>query len=214
MTSGVTGTPGAGQPPAAGELAWHTLGADQVLHSEEVDGQRGLSSAEAAARAQRFGPNEFAPGRAESRWHAFFRQYRDPMQIVLVAAGIGSLYPLRQLGTGILLILLTLFNAVLGLHQEGKAAAAVSALQKMVIIKARVRRDGQLAEIPAGQLVPGDIVAIEAGDIVPADGRLLTAATLEADESALTGESLPVAKGTEPVAGPARRLATVPTWCT
>ena len=71
----------------------------------------------------------------------------------------------------------------------------------MVIITARVRRDGQLAEIPAEQLVPGDIVSIEAGDIVPADGRLLRAATLEVDESALTGESLPVAKGTEPVAG-------------
>jgi Ca2+-transporting ATPase len=135
------------------------------------------------------------------RWHAFFRQYRDPMQIVLVAAGTGSLYPLKQLGTGILLILLTLFNAVEGLHQEGKATAAVSALQKMVIIKARVRRDGQVTEIPAGQLVPGDIVAIDAGDIVPADGRLLNAATLEVDESALTGESLPVAKSTEPVAG-------------
>ena len=89
----------------------------------------------------------------------------------------------------------------MGLHQEGKATAAVAALQKMVIITARVRRDGQLAEIPAGQLVPGNIVAIEAGDIVPADGRLLKAATLEAGESALTGESLPVAKGTEPVAG-------------
>ena len=201
MTSGVTDTPRPGRPPAAGELAWHTLGAGQVLHSEGVDGQRGLSSAEAAARAQRFGPNEFVAGRAESRWHAFLRQYRDPMQIVLLAAGIGSLYPLKQLGTGILLILLTLFNAVEGLHQEGKATAAVAALQKMVIIKARVRRDGQLAEIPAGQLVPGDIVAIEAGDIVPADGRLLKAATLEVDESALTGESLPVAKGTEPVAG-------------
>ena len=104
------------------------------------------------------------------RWHAFVRQYRDPMQLVLLAAGIGSLYPLRQLGTGILLILLTLFNAVEGLHQEGKATAAVAALQKMVIITARVRRDGQLAEIPAGQLVPGDIVAIEAGDIVPRTG--------------------------------------------
>src|SRR5215469_14797905 len=201
MTSGVTDTPRSGQPPAAGELPWHTLGADQVLRSEGVDGQRGLSSAEAAARAGRFGPNEFAAGRAEPRWHAFIRQYRDPMQLVLLAAGIGSLYPLKQLGTGILLILLTLFNAVEGLHQEGKAAAAVAALQKMVIIKARVRRDGQLAEIPAGQLVPGDIVAIEAGDIVPADGRLLNAATLEVDESALTGESLPVAKGTEPVPG-------------
>jgi Ca2+-transporting ATPase len=201
MTSGVTDTPRSGRLPAAGELAWHTFGADQVLHSEGVDGQRGLSSAEAAARAERFGPNEFAADQAESRWHAFFRQYRDPMQIVLLAAGVGSLYPLKQLGTGILLILLTLFNAVEGLHQEGKAVAAVAALQKMVIIKARVRRDGQLAEIPSGQLVPGDIVAIEAGDIVPADGRLLKAATLEVDESALTGESLPVAKGTEPVAG-------------
>jgi Ca2+-transporting ATPase len=197
----VTDTPGSGRPPAAGELAWHTLGADQVLRSEGTDGQRGLSSAEAAARGERFGPNKFAAGQAEPRWHAFGRQYRDPMQLVLLAAGIGSLYPLKQLGTGILLILLTLFNAVEGLHQEGKATAAVSALQKMVIIKARVRRDGQLAEIPAERLVPGDIVAIDAGDIVPADGRLLKAATLEVDESALTGESLPVAKGTEPVAG-------------
>src|SRR5690242_17897635 len=201
MTSEVTDTPRPGQPPAASELAWHTLDADQVLRSEGVDEQRGLSSAEAATRAQQFGPNEFAAGRTEPRWHAFLRQYRDPMQLVLLAAGIGSLYPLKQLGTGILLILLTLFNAVEGLHQEGKATAAVSALQKMVIIKARVRRDGQLAEIPAERLVPGDIVAIDAGDIVPADGRLLKAATLEVDESALTGESLPVAKGTEPVAG-------------
>ena len=198
MTSGVTGT---ASPPADGGLAWHTLGADQVLQSEGVDGQRGLSSAEAAARAGRFGPNAFAAGQSESRWHAFARQYADPMQLVLLAAGIGSLYPLKQLGTGLLLILLTLFNAVEGLQQEGKAAASVAALQKMVIIKAKVRRDGQLAEIPAGQLVPGDIVAIEAGDIVPADGRLTKAATLEVDESALTGESLPVAKGTDPVAG-------------
>ena len=201
MTSPVADTPRSGWPPAAGGLAWHTLGAGQVLRSEGVDGQRGLSSAEAAARAGRFGPNELAAGQAESRWHAFFRQYRDPMQIVLLAAGIGSLYPLKQLGTGLLLILLTLFNAIMGLQQEGKAAAAVAALQKMVIITARVRRDGQLAEIPAGQLVPGDIVAVEAGDIVPADGRLLKAATLEVDESALTGESLPVAKGTAAVEG-------------
>jgi P-type Ca2+ transporter type 2C len=201
MTSGVTDTPRSGEPSASGQLVWHTLGADQVLHSEGVDAQRGLSPAEAAARAERFGPNTFAAGRAEPRWHAFVREYADPMQLVLLAAGIGSLYPLKQLGTGSLLILLTLYNAVMGLQQEGKAAAAVAALQKMVIIKAKVRRDGQLAEIPAGQLVPGDIVAIQAGDVVPADGRLVTAATLEVDESALTGESLPVAKGTQPVAG-------------
>jgi len=200
MTSGVADAPGSAVPSGPGQLAWYTLGADQVLHSEGVDAQRGLSSAEAAARAERFGPNTFAAGQTESRWHAFARQYADPMQLVLLAAGVGSLYPLKQLGTGLLLILLTLFNAVEGLQQEGKAAAAVSALQKMVIIKAKVRRDGQLAEIPADQLVPGDIVAIEAGDIVPADGRLTKAATLEVDESALTGESLPAAKGTDPVA--------------
>jgi Ca2+-transporting ATPase len=99
MTSGVTDTPRPGRAPAAGELAWHTLGADEVLRSEGVDRQHGLSSAEAAARAQQFGPNEFAAGRAEPRWHAFIRQYRDPMQLVLLAAGIGSLYPLKQLGT-------------------------------------------------------------------------------------------------------------------
>src|SRR6202041_1298451 len=201
MTSDVTDTPRPAGPPAAGEPAWHTLGADQALHSEGVDGQRGLSSAEAAVRAKRFGPNTFAAGQTESRWHAFARQYADPMQLVLLAAGIGSLYPLKQLGTGLLLILLTLFNAVEGLQQEGKAAASVAALQKMVIIKAKVKRDGQLAEIPAAQLVPGDIVAIEAGDIVPADGRLGTGAPLGVDEPALTGESLPVAKGPEPVAG-------------
>src|SRR5690348_18134694 len=121
------------------------------------------------------------------------------MQVVLLVAGVGSLYPLKELGTGLLLLGLTVFNAVLGLRQEGRAAAAVAALQKMMIVTARVRRDGQLAEIPAEQLVPGDVVAIEAGDIVPADGRLLTAAALEVAESALTGESLPVTKSPEAV---------------
>src|SRR5689334_25323176 len=123
------------------------------------------------------------------------------MQIVLLVAGFLSLFPLRQLGTGVLLILLTLANAVLGLQQEGEAESAVAALQRRLIVTARVRRDGQEAEIPAEQLVPGDIVSIEAGDVVPADGRLLRAATLEVAESALTGESLPVAKDNEPVEG-------------
>ena len=121
------------------------------------------------------------------------------MQIVLLVAGIASIYPIKEYGTGILLVFLTLFNAVLGLRQEGKAAAAVAALQKMMIIKARVRRDGSLAELPAEQLVPGDVVSLEAGDVVPADGRLLSSATLEMDESALTGESVPVSKGAETV---------------
>ena len=180
--------------------AWHTLSTDEVLSAEEVDRTDGLATEEVAARAERFGPNTLAAGKVEPRWRAFLRQYADPMQIVLVVAGVASFYPLKQLGTGLLLIVLTLLNAVLGLRQEGKAAAAVAALQKMMIVKAKVRRDGRLIEVPAEALVPGDVVALEAGDIVPADGRLLHAATLEVAESALTGESLPVAKGTAAVA--------------
>jgi len=181
---------------------WHVLGADEVLRRIGADAASGLTSAEVDDRTRRFGPNRFTAATAETGLHAFLRQYADPMQVVLLVAGIGSLYPLKEVGTGVLLLLLTVFNAVLGLRQEGKAAAAVAALQKMMIIKARVMRDGQLSQLPAEQLVPGDIVAIEAGDIVPADGRLLRAATLEVAESALTGESLPVSKGTAAVEQP------------
>src|SRR5215467_13961822 len=187
--------------PQADGAVWHTLSAGQVLQAEQVDGQRGLSAAEVASRVQRFGPNKFAEAKTEPRWRAFVRQYADPMQIVLLVAGVVSLYPVKELETGLVLIFLTLFNAVLGLRQEGKAAATVAALQKMMIVKARVTRDGELVQIPAEQLVPGDVVSIEAGDIVPADGRLLRAATLEVAESALTGESLPVSKSTDPVEG-------------
>jgi P-type Ca2+ transporter type 2C len=194
------GAPASGLAPGTDGPGWHALSADRVLEAEKVDGQQGLSSAEVASRAQQFGPNTFDAGKVESRWRAFIRQYADPMQIVLLVAGIVSL-SLKEFETGIVLVLLTTFNAVLGLHQEGKAAAAVAALQKMMIVKAKVIRDGQLGEIPAAGLVPGDLVSIEAGDIVPADGRLLKAATLEVAESALTGESLPVSKGTEIVAG-------------
>jgi Ca2+-transporting ATPase len=186
--------------PDSTDRPWYTLSSEQVLHEQHVDRANGLTSAEAAARRARFGPNRFAVAETEPRWRAFLRQYADPMQIVLLVAGLVSLYPIKDLETGILLIALTLFNAVLSLHQEGKAAAAVAALQKMMIIKARVTRDGQLVEIPAEELVPGDVVAIEAGDIVPADGRLLQAATLEIAESALTGESLPVSKTSDSVA--------------
>jgi Ca2+-transporting ATPase len=180
-------------------VAWYALPPDEVTSRIGVDPARGLSAAEVASRLASTGPNKFTVAEVEPRWRAFVRQYRDPMQIVLLVAGIGSLYPLKELGTGIVLLFLTLFNAVLGLRQEGKAAEAVAALQKMMIVKARVRRDGELAQIPAEGLVPGDVVSIEAGDVVPADGRLLSAATLEIAESALTGESLPVSKGVDAV---------------
>jgi P-type Ca2+ transporter type 2C len=181
-------------------VAWYALTPDEATGRLGVDPAQGLSAAEAASRLATYGPNKFAEVKVEPRWRAFVRQYRDPMQIVLLVAGIGSLYPLKELGTGLVLLFLTLFNAVLGLRQEGKAAEAVAALQKMMIVRARVRRGGELVQLPAGELVPGDVVSIEAGDVVPADGRLLSAATLEIAESALTGESLPVSKGIESVA--------------
>jgi Ca2+-transporting ATPase len=190
------GTPEPGKAPA-----WHTLGVDEALRAQGVDAAVGLTQAEVDARTKQYGPNAFAAAKKESRSQAFLRQYQDPMQIVLVVAGLISLVILRQWGTGIVLLGLTLFNAAMGLNQEGKAEASVAALQKMLIVKTRVRRNGQVLELPAEQLLPGDIVLVEAGDRVPADGRLLKAATLEIDESALTGESLPVPKQVETVSG-------------
>ena len=117
----------------------------------------------------------------------------------------GASYLIKGAGTGILIIFLTLFNAVLGLRQEGKAAAAVAALQKMMIVKARAAPGRSLADLPAEQLAPGDIVSLEAGDVVPADGRLLSSASLKIAESALTGESVPVSKGAGTVENKMRR---------
>ncbi len=192
-------TTAAPTPAQPEDKQWFALASDVVAQELGTDEHSGLAPAEASTRLEKYGPNAFVAAETEPRWQAFVRQYRDPMQIVLLVAGIGSIWPLHELGTGLVLLFLTLFNAVLGLNQEGKAAAAVAALQKMMIVKAKVRRGGQLSEVPAEQLVPGDIVAIEAGDVVPADGRLLRAATLEVAESALTGESMPVAKSAETV---------------
>jgi P-type Ca2+ transporter type 2C len=186
----------------AEETQWFALPPDEVARELGVDVATGLSAAEAAQRLERYGPNRFTEVAAEPRWRAFARQYRDLMQMVLLVAGILSLYPLKELGTGLMLIVLTVANAILGLNQEGKAAEAVAALQKMMIVRSRVRRDGKLVELPAERLAPGDVVSIEAGDLVPADGRLLQAATLEVDESALTGESMPVAKSVETLESP------------
>ena len=183
--------------------AWHALSPAEALEGQSVKAEHGLSGAEVEARRAKYGPNRFADAPKEPRWQAFVRQYKDPMQIVLLAAGILSLFIPGQVPTGIVLIALTLLNAAMGLSQEGKASASVEALQKMMVVKAKVRRDGALVEVPMEQLVPGDIVNVEAGDLVPADGRILTAATLEIDESALTGESVPVPKQVDPVAADA-----------
>ena len=109
------------------EGPWYTHSPDEVAAGFDVVAGRGLSHADAAKRLEKYGPNAFAATATEPRWKAFVRQYRDPMQIVLLVAGIGSIWPLHELPTGLVIIFLTLFNAVLGLRQEGEAAQAVAA---------------------------------------------------------------------------------------
>ncbi len=189
--------------PAAGRdaVAWHGMEPDEVCAHLEVDSTPGLDADEVERRRAQYGPNKLAEAEKEPGWHAFLRQYRDLMQLVLVGAAIVSMVALQEFSTGIAILGLTVLNAILGLNQEGKAAESVAALQKMLLIKAHVRRGGSVADIPAEELVPGDIVSFEAGDKIPADGRLLVAATLEIEEAALTGESTPVLKSVGPVTG-------------
>ena len=174
---------------------------DDVCAQLEVDSTPGLDADEVERRRAQYGPNKLAEAEKEPGWHAFLRQYRDLMQLVLVGAAIVSMVALQEFSTGIAILGLTVLNAILGLNQEGKAAESVAALQKMLLIKAHVRRGGSVADTPAEELVPGDIVSFEAGDKIPADGRLLVAATLEIEEAALTGESTPVLKSVKPVTG-------------
>ncbi|MGO4782812.1 cation-translocating P-type ATPase [Cryobacterium sp. W22_MBD10_FK3] len=181
---------------APADTAWHALPAGEAATRLGVRPAEGLSDAEARQRLQQYGPNILAELKAEPTWKRFVKHYRDYMQIVLVvAAGVSLL--IGEYGTAIGLFLLTLFNAWLGYHQESKAEQAAASLGSMMRSVAKVRRDGGILEVPADEIVPGDIVVVDAGDRVPADGRVLVAATLQVEEGALTGESVAVEKNAE-----------------
>ncbi|MFJ8013497.1 cation-translocating P-type ATPase [Streptomyces sp. NPDC096339] len=190
-----------GEQPRAVEDAWYTRDPDEVAAAFSVDPAVGLSSARAAELLAAHGPNALPEEKRTPTWQRFLRQYRSYMQLVLLAAAAVSLL-IQEWTTAILLIVLTLLNAVIGLRQEGKAESAMNALQSMMKASARVRRDGTEAEIPADRLVVGDIVLITAGDQVAADGRIVEASALQIDESALTGESVPAAKDAGTLPGP------------
>jgi P-type Ca2+ transporter type 2C len=179
---------------ATGRRAWYRMGVVDTLAQLGVDTASGLTSSEVAERHAKYGANVLAGKEKETALRAFVRQYEDLMQVILVVAAVVNQIVTGEAGTTIVLIGLTVFNAVLGLRQEAKAEASLAALQKMLKDIARVRRDGTVVEIDAAELVPGDVVLIEAGNRVPADGRLFLAATLEIEEAALTGESTPVLK--------------------
>ena len=172
---------------------WYALDPADVAGRLGVVPDSGLPADEAAERLKRDGPNALPVEEPPSPLHRFLAEYTSYMQLILVGAAIVSLV-IRQWSTAIVLIVITLFNALVGLRQAGKAESAMNALQSMMKATARVRRDGAEAEIPAEQLVAGDVVLIAAGDEVPADGRIVTSSALQIDESALTGESVPAAK--------------------
>ena len=142
---------------------WYGLSVDEVCRRLDVDPAVGLSTAEVAERRQRYGPNKLAEEAKEPAWQAFLRQYRDLMQLVLVGAAVVSIVALQDVSTGVVVLGLTVVNALMGLHQEGKAAESVAALRQMLIMTASVRRDGQVVEVPAEELVPGDIVELRGG---------------------------------------------------
>jgi Ca2+-transporting ATPase len=176
------------------EPDWYVLTPAETSQRLGTDVDHGLTSSEVAARQQRYGRNELGEEKKPSAVAIAFAQVRDPMNIMLLAVTAISLV-IGEFSTALIVGLLVLLNVVLGARQELKAQASVDALAKMQIPQARVVRDGQLAAIPATEVVPGDVVNVEAGDIVVADGRIVRSANLETQEAALTGESTPVSKG-------------------
>ncbi|MET7526169.1 cation-translocating P-type ATPase [Streptomyces sp. NPDC005248] len=192
------------QPGASKDDGWYARSSEEVVTALGVDPAVGLAAARAIELQAAQGPNALPEESRTPVWRRFLDQYRSYMQIVLVAAAVVSLL-IQEWTTAILLLVLTLLNAVVGLRQEGKAESAMNALKSMMKATARVRRDGTQAEIPAQQLVVGDIVLVSAGDQVPADGRIIEANALQIDESTLTGESVPAAKDTGTLPG-GRRL--------
>ena len=189
----------AGRPPAAGQN-WHARTPDEVAAAVGVDPAVGLPAARAADLLAKNGPNALPEEKAKPGWLRFLDEYRSYMQIILVAAAVVSLV-IKEWSTAVLLVLLTVLNAVVGMRQEGKAESAMNALRSMMKATARVRRDGSELVIPAEQVVVGDVVLITAGDEVPADGRIVAASALQIDESALTGESTPAAKSADTLPG-------------
>jgi P-type Ca2+ transporter type 2C len=176
--------------------------AAEIATALDVDPGTGLSSLRAAQLLDTEGPNALATEKTVPEWRRFLDQYRSYMQIILVAAAIVSA-AVNEWSTTVLLILLTVLNAVVGLRQQGKAESAMNALKSMMKATARVRRDGTESVVSAEQLVRGDVVLITAGDQVPADGRIIDAHALQIDESALTGESVPAVKDSQTLAGEA-----------
>ncbi|RQW87728.1 MAG: cation-translocating P-type ATPase [Geobacter sp.] len=178
---------------------WHAIGLSAVLSRLETSADTGLSAAEAEARLLLYGPNELQAARAVSPWAIFLEQFKNILIVILLIATAIS----AVLGHGteaIAITVIVLFAVILGFVQEYRAESSIEALRKMAAPAAQVIRDGAELQLPARNLVPGDVVLLLAGNRVPADLRLMEAFNLRIEESSLTGESLSVEKQAETLA--------------
>jgi Ca2+-transporting ATPase len=172
---------------------WYTMASERVVRELDTDAERGLSGQEASRRLETYGPNELMERGGTSPWRILLEQFTSTMvMILLLAAGV-SVFLGDYKDTAAILIIVVL-NALLGFNQEYRAEKAMAALRRLAVPHVKVRRGGQVRQIDARELVPGDLMLLEAGDLVPADGRLLHSANLRLQEAALTGESATVEK--------------------
>ncbi|BCV23801.1 cation-translocating P-type ATPase [Gelria sp. Kuro-4] len=173
--------------------AWHSLSVAAAGRELGTDTECGLTPQEAAARLERYGPNELGGKEGEPLWRKLLAQFQDYLVIILLAAGAVS-FAVGERTDAALILLIVVLNAVLGVIQEGRAERALQALKQLAAPQARVLRGGRVFEVPAATIVPGDVVLLEAGSVVPCDLRLTRTASLKIEEAALTGESVPVEK--------------------
>lgn len=169
---------------------------DKLLSELKCDVDHGLSSAESIRRRKVHGKNRLREIKPRSSWSILYEQFKSLIVLLLLIAAALS-FAFGDWIEGIAIIIVLLLNAGIGFYTEIRAVRSMESLRKLSTVDAVVRRDGQVISVPAENLVPGDIVIIEGGDIVTADLRLLRASKLQADESALTGESMPVSKTTD-----------------
>ncbi len=175
------------------KVAWHAVEIRRAAAEIGVDLERGLDPAEVRQRLAEHGPNQLAEKPPRSAWMLFAQQFESVLILILAGAALLASAIGHHLDAAVILVVVVI-NAVLGFVQEQRAERAAAALKKMLAIRSRVRRKGEVRRVSAARLVPGDVVLLEAGDRVPADGRLVAAHHFEIDESMLTGESQPVAK--------------------
>jgi Ca2+-transporting ATPase len=188
----------AAQPvtPSVGQLPWHVLSFEAIQDSLQTDVARGLTQVEASRRLALYGPNTLAQARERSALSIFVAQFRSLIVALLVGATVIA-FAVGDNMEGFAILVVIVLNAAIGFFTEWKAEQALSALQKQSVRVAHVIRNGAETEIPAAELVPGDLIVLAAGARVPADGRIVESARLQIEEAALTGESLAVTKTTE-----------------